>query len=75
MSGTKDFIYDSIDGMKAQGMDYFILCIPKIKKRKGQKTPRNKALVNVFFHLKNKKSLSTCISVLQQFIEDCENKQ
>ena len=75
MSGTKDFIFDSLEGMRDEGMDYLLICLPKVKKRKGIKTNRDRASVDVYYSFKNKKNLGFAVGAVQSLINDLEKPQ
>ena len=49
-----DFVYDLIDGMEKQNVDYFVLAI-----RKGQDEDK----ADIFYHLKNEQSIKIFESV------------
>ena len=50
-----DFVYDLIDGMEKQNVDYFVLAI-----RKGQDEDK----ADIFYNLKNEKSIKIFETVI-----------
>ena len=50
-----DFVYDLIDGMEKQNVDYFVLAI-----RKGQDEDK----ADIFYHLKNEQSIKIFETVI-----------
>ena len=50
-----DFVYDLIDGMEKQNVDYFVLAI-----RKGQ----NEDKADIFYNLKNEQSIKIFETVI-----------